>query len=164
MIRVSGQKAELQVKSRSYRPKVRVTVGQTLRIRTEWPRKGTRIGRFGFRCFYRKPPLKAFLNPPRCLLVLSLFSIHRKEKFAYQYQVPPQNFLWAKRITATNDFAYFSRKTIWTRGAEKNIEKMPSSRYRYEDIIYQILVNRPKYPPPFLWYGRLLLLHPHFFL
>ena len=24
---------------------------------------------------------------------------------------------------------------------------MPSSRYHYEDIIYQILVNRPKYPP-----------------
>ena len=48
--------------SQSYRPKVgvtdqkvRVTAGQTPRIRTESPRNGPRMG---FRCFYRKPPLK----------------------------------------------------------------------------------------------------------
>ena len=60
MIRVSARKSELQAKSRSDRPKVGVTVGQTARIRTKSPRKGTRIG---FRRFCRKPPLKAFLNP-----------------------------------------------------------------------------------------------------
>ena len=58
------RQSELQAKSRSCRPKVRVTVEQTPRIRTESPRKGTRIR---FRCFYRNPPppLKAFLNPPK---------------------------------------------------------------------------------------------------
>ena len=54
-LRVSAQESELQAKSRSYRPKVRNTAGQTPRIRTEPPRKGTRMG---FRCFYREPPLK----------------------------------------------------------------------------------------------------------
>ena len=55
MIRVQTRKSELQAKSRSYRPKVRVTAGQTPTSRTESPGKGPRIG---FRCFYRKPPLK----------------------------------------------------------------------------------------------------------
>ena len=55
MIRVSAQKSELQTKSRSYRPKVRVTAGKTPRIRTESSRNGSRMG---FRCFYRKLPLK----------------------------------------------------------------------------------------------------------
>ena len=32
---------------------------------------------------------------------------------------PPQNFSWRK-ITSTNDFAYFFTKIIWTRGAPKN--------------------------------------------
>ena len=41
MIRVSAQKSELQAKRRSYRPKVRVTGGETSGIRTEPPRKGT---------------------------------------------------------------------------------------------------------------------------
>ena len=55
--------------SQSYGPKVgvtgpivRVTAGQTPRIRPESPRKGSRIG---FKCFYREPPLRAFLNPAR---------------------------------------------------------------------------------------------------
>ena len=55
MIRVSAQKSELRAKSRGYKPKVRVTAGQTPRMRTESPRKGARMA---FRCFYRKPPLK----------------------------------------------------------------------------------------------------------
>ena len=55
MIRIQARKSELRPESRSYRPKVRVTAGHPPRIRTESPRKGTRIG---FRCFYRKPPLK----------------------------------------------------------------------------------------------------------
>ena len=38
MIRVSAQKSELQAKSRSCTPKVRVTAEQTPRIRTESPR------------------------------------------------------------------------------------------------------------------------------
>ena len=54
MIRVSARRSELQAKSRSYR-RVRVTAGQTPRIRIEPPRKRTRIG---FWCFYSKPPLK----------------------------------------------------------------------------------------------------------
>ena len=40
MIRIQARKSELQAKSRIYRPKVRVTAGQTPRIRTESPRKG----------------------------------------------------------------------------------------------------------------------------
>ena len=51
-----------RLKSQSYRPKggvtapkVRVTAGEAPIIRTESPRKGSRMG---FRCFYRKPPLK----------------------------------------------------------------------------------------------------------
>ena len=55
MIRIEARKSELQAKSRSYRPKVTVTARQTPGIRTESPRKGPRMG---FRCFYRKPPLK----------------------------------------------------------------------------------------------------------
>ena len=55
MIRISARKSELQAKSRSYRPKVRVTAGQTPKIRTESPGKGTRIG---FWRFCRGPPLK----------------------------------------------------------------------------------------------------------
>ena len=65
MIRVSAQKSELQAESRSYRPKVRVTAGETPRIRTESPKKGTRMG---FRCFYSKTPPKAFLNPAKLLV------------------------------------------------------------------------------------------------
>ena len=55
MIRIRARKSELRPESRSYGPKVRVTAGQTPRIRTESPRKGTRNG---LRRFYRKPPLK----------------------------------------------------------------------------------------------------------
>ena len=55
MIRIRARKSELQAESRSYRPKVRDTARQTPRIRTESPRKRPRMG---FRCFYRKPPLK----------------------------------------------------------------------------------------------------------
>ena len=55
MIRISAHKSELQAKSRSYRPKVRVTAGETPRIRTEPPRKGAWMG---LRCFYRKRPWK----------------------------------------------------------------------------------------------------------
>ena len=36
---LSAQKSELQAKSRSDRPKVRVTAGETPRIRTESPKK-----------------------------------------------------------------------------------------------------------------------------
>ena len=50
-----GPKVRVTGQSRSYRPKVRVTAGQTPRIRTESPRNGTRMG---LRCFYRKPTLK----------------------------------------------------------------------------------------------------------
>ena len=50
MIRVSAQKSELQAKSRSCRPKVRITAG-----RPESPNKGTRTG---FRCCYRERALK----------------------------------------------------------------------------------------------------------
>ena len=46
-------KSELQAKSRSYGPKVRVTAGQTPRIRTESHRKGPRMA---FRRLYREPP------------------------------------------------------------------------------------------------------------
>ena len=55
MIRIRARKSELQGESRSYRPKVRVTAGQTGRVRTESLRQGPGMG---FRCFYRKPPLK----------------------------------------------------------------------------------------------------------
>ena len=55
MIRIWARKSELQAESRSYRPKFRVTAGQTTRIRTESPRKGPRMG---LRCFYRKAPIK----------------------------------------------------------------------------------------------------------
>ena len=44
MIRIQARKSELQAESRGYGPKVRVTGGQTLRIRTELPRKGPRMG------------------------------------------------------------------------------------------------------------------------
>ena len=49
------KKSELQAKGRNYKPKVRVTTGETPRIRNESPRKGARMA---FRCFCRKPPLK----------------------------------------------------------------------------------------------------------
>ena len=49
MIRIWVRKSELQAESRSYRPKVGDTAGQTPRIRTESPRQGPRMG---FRCFY----------------------------------------------------------------------------------------------------------------
>ena len=44
MIRISARKSELQAKSRSYRPKVRVTAGQTPKIRTESPGKAPESG------------------------------------------------------------------------------------------------------------------------
>ena len=53
VIRIQARKSELQPESRSYRPKVRVTAGQTPKIRTKSPGNGTRIG---FWCFCRKPP------------------------------------------------------------------------------------------------------------
>ena len=68
MIRIQARKSELQAKSQSCGPKVRVTAGQTPRIRTESPRKGPRMG---FMCIYREAPLKAFLNPPKLLVLLS---------------------------------------------------------------------------------------------
>ena len=55
MIHIRVRKSELWPESRSYRPKARVTTGQTPRIRTESPKKGTRIR---FKCFYRKSPFK----------------------------------------------------------------------------------------------------------
>ena len=57
MIRVLAQNSELQAKSRNDRPKSRVAAEQTSRIRTESPRKGTRMR---FACFCRKPRLKPF--------------------------------------------------------------------------------------------------------
>ena len=60
MIRIRTRKSELQAKSRGYRPIIRVTAGQTPRIRTESPGK-----RMGFGCFYRKPLFKAFFNPDK---------------------------------------------------------------------------------------------------
>ena len=44
MIRIQARKSELQAKSRSSRPKVRVTAGQTPRIPTESPRKAPEWG------------------------------------------------------------------------------------------------------------------------
>ena len=57
IIRIRARKSELQAKSPSYGPKVRVTAGQTLRIRSESPRKGRRRG---FRQVLRQ---KRPLNP-----------------------------------------------------------------------------------------------------
>ena len=53
MIRISARKSELQAKSRSYRPKVRVTARQTPQIRAESPGKGARIGLW---CSAENPP------------------------------------------------------------------------------------------------------------
>ena len=47
----------LQARSRSYRPKVRVTAWEIPRIRTKLPRQGTRGAS-------TENPLKAFLDPP----------------------------------------------------------------------------------------------------
>ena len=81
MIRIQAWKSELRPESRSYRPKVRVTAGQPPRIRTESPRKGTRIG---FRCFYRKPPLKPSWIHLRC-------TPRSREKL---HAPPPSPILW----------------------------------------------------------------------
>ena len=70
-LQVSAQKSELQAKSRSSKPKVRVTAGETPRIRTESPEKETRIGVY---FLLQKTPLKAFLNPPNvCRKVVTYF-------------------------------------------------------------------------------------------
>ena len=45
---------------------------------------------------------------------------------------PSEKFM-GERINSTNDFAYCSRKSYGP-GVPKKIEKMPSSRYRYEDL------------------------------
>ena len=51
-----------------------------------------------------------------------------------RYSRTRTGFLWGK-VTSTNDFAYFSKNHM-DQGA--NIfEKLPSSRYRYEDWISQ---------------------------
>ena len=42
--RIQARESELQAESRRYGPKVRVTAGQTPRIRTESPTKGPRMG------------------------------------------------------------------------------------------------------------------------
>ena len=85
MIRIQARKSELQAESRSYGPKVGDTAGQTPRIRTESPRNGPRMG---FCCFYRNPPLKAFLNPPKLMVVSKRwFEIGPESKFA----LPPVN-------------------------------------------------------------------------
>ena len=60
MIWVSAQKSELQAKSRSYRPKVRVTAGS--RVRTE------------FSSTENLP--KAFLNPPKTIVLLAPILAH----------------------------------------------------------------------------------------
>ena len=61
MIRIEAQKSELQAKSRSYRPKVRATAGQTPGIRTESLRKEPEWG-WGAST---ETPLNTFLNPPK---------------------------------------------------------------------------------------------------
>ena len=57
MIRIQARKSELQAESRSYRPKVGDTAQNPNQIAQKKAPNGVR-------CFYRKPPLKAFLNPP----------------------------------------------------------------------------------------------------
>ena len=49
---------------------------------------------------------------------------------------PPEKF-HGEKITGANHFAFFPRKIIWTRGAEKNL-KILSSWYQYEDLISQM--------------------------
>ena len=56
MIRIQARKSELQTESRSYGPEVRVTAGQTPRIRAESPTKGPEWG-FGAST-ENPPPLK----------------------------------------------------------------------------------------------------------
>ena len=55
MIRVSAQKSELQAKSRSYRPKVRVTAGETPRIE---PNRSEKAPEWGLGASTEKHPLK----------------------------------------------------------------------------------------------------------
>ena len=65
-VRVTGQKSELRAKSQSY------SLWQTPKIRTESPRKGTRIG---FWCFCRKPPLKpSWIHLRNVLIFWAFFS------------------------------------------------------------------------------------------
>ena len=63
-----------------------------------------------------------------------LYDCLREEKFAYQYQVPPE-ILWGK-ITSTNDF--FLREIIWNGGGGKN----------WTNALQQVLVRRFSFPVP----------------
>ena len=57
-VRDTGRKSELQTKSRRYSPE----------SEPNRPEKGPE---WVFRCFYRKPPLKALLNPPNVFVLNS---------------------------------------------------------------------------------------------
>ena len=59
---------------------------------------------------------------------------NREEKFGYQYRVPRKR-LWGKKSPVRTIFLFFCRKSDRPEGLN-NSEKMPSSRYRYEDKIY----------------------------
>ena len=44
--------------------------------------------------------------------------------------------LWGRKSPVRMILLFF-QEIIWTKGAEKKIEKMPSSRYQYEDLVSQ---------------------------
>ena len=73
----SGPKVGVTVQSVGVtRATLRVTAGQTPRIRTESPRKGARRG---FRCFYRSPPLEPSWIHLKYNLLLIMMSYYMQE-------------------------------------------------------------------------------------